>query len=133
MIAIKTRKMEKTTFTKLVLDELEAIKTKATKEEIDRLDFTTLDVKNNFKCIYGQMTGDCFSKRAKELMPKSFDYLFGTLGDKDYRFQNQSFEKGESFTALEKYLGMCDSVMHKKIIQYLKGEIQEIKLTYTTK
>lgn len=84
-------------------------------------------VKSSIRCVYGLLTGRCDSPRALELMPKSFMFLtnFGACG---IGFDNHSFDKGFKFTALEKYLVMVNREMHKKIIQYLKGEISEIEL-----
>ena len=48
--------------------EADNIKKHATQEEINRLEFGILDPKNSKLCIYGQMTGSCFSDRANELV-----------------------------------------------------------------
>ena len=51
-----------------VVAEAIALKKNATPEEIGRLDFDTLRPENKERCIYGQMTGDCDSLRAIDLI-----------------------------------------------------------------
>jgi hypothetical protein len=120
--------MKKSDFLAMVQHELDTIKTNATAEEIDKLDFNEFDHCSSRRCIYGQMTGKCDSKRAEELYPKSFSNI-GVGGSWDYKpFKTQNLEHGISFTPLEKYLYMLKAPQHKKIIQYLKGEIFTIKL-----
>lgn len=116
--------MKKQEFLKLVHDEIETIKKRATKKEIAKLDFSTFDHESGNNCIYGQIAGDCSSVRAKRIMKKSFRRLVAAyrVGYNDPLFSQQSFEKGRFFTALEKYLFLKESKpKHKKIIKYLKG------------
>ncbi len=63
--------MKKSEFLKDVLHEINMLKTNATKTELERLDFDDFSPSRRDGCIYGQMTGNCNSKRAKELMDKS--------------------------------------------------------------
>ena len=44
--------------------EANNLRTLATQEEKNKLDFYNLDGVNYYKCIYGQMTGHCSSERA---------------------------------------------------------------------
>lgn len=46
------------------------LKKTATQEERDRLDFRNLNPLLADQCIYGEMTGNCYSDRAKELFDK---------------------------------------------------------------
>lgn len=48
--------------------EARALKKNATKEELSKLDFKTFSPQYPDRCVYGQMTGDCFSKRAHRLI-----------------------------------------------------------------
>ena len=119
--------MKKEEFLQMVKDELDTIKTTATKNEIQRLDFKIFDEASSELCIYGQMTSHCSSARAFELMPKKFEFFAGESFS-FVPFSKISFREGTKFTALEKYLVMVDKKMHKQIIQYLKGEINVINL-----
>ena len=47
------------------------LKEHATKEELNKLNFTYFDPQSPTACIYGQMAGQCTSIRANELMNKS--------------------------------------------------------------
>lgn len=117
--------MKKAEFLSLVQKELDTIKTNATQEEIDSLNLKEFNHTLPDLCIYGQMTGNCDSDRAKELYPKTFDYV----ADNEYTpFSKQTFKKGNEYTPLEKYLYMVHEPKHKEIIMYLKGQINTIKL-----
>lgn len=127
---LKDRSMKKAEFLQMVKNELDTIKAKATKEEIGRLDFSKFEHYSGYDCIYGQMTGLCNSKRAKELMPKVFNDIVSWDNYERYvSFSKQLMKKGNNYTALEKYLYMVKAPMHEKIIKYLKGEISEITLS----
>jgi hypothetical protein len=52
----------------LAKEEAKKLKKFATKQEINKLNITTFDPKHFKSCIYGQMTGDCYSERADELI-----------------------------------------------------------------
>jgi hypothetical protein len=121
--------MKKAEFLQLVQIELDNIKEKATEEEIGNLDFVGFNQEMPRNCIYGQMTGECDSDRAHELQVKTFsDIGFDWFCGEFLTFSSQSMEKGNEFTYLEKYLFMVKSPQHEKIIQYLKSEINTIKL-----
>lgn len=53
----------------LVVDEALKLRKYATKEEKERLDFETM-ICTETGCIYGQMTGNCYSERALLLKSK---------------------------------------------------------------
>jgi hypothetical protein len=117
--------MKKAEFLSLVQKELDTIKAKATKEEIGRLNLNTFNHTHTENCIYGQMTGNCDSVRANELGPK----IYRDPPSRRYSpFSYQSFKNGIFITALEKYLYMVHEPKHKEIIQYLKGDLNTIKL-----
>ena len=109
----------------MVQHELYTIKTNATIQEINKLNFNEFSHNRPAYCIYGQMTGKCDSERAKELYQKMFDDV---PYDEYVPYSKQSFKKGKEFTPLEKYLYMVHSSKHKEIIQYLKNDICNIKL-----
>lgn len=64
-------KIPKKEFLNDVMFEINTLKELATREEIANLDFETFDPNNTRSCIYGQLTGNCQSVRAKELMDKA--------------------------------------------------------------
>jgi hypothetical protein len=52
----------------LVVEEATKLKQYATDKELVKLEFSTLDPSFPNTCIYGQMTGNCFSERSKDLL-----------------------------------------------------------------
>lgn len=130
--------MKKSEFLVMVQNELDTIKKIATPKEIRKLNFGTFAYNEGGSCIYGQMTGYCESPRAKMIMPKVFENVQKDnleIDDEEdkttYSFREQDFMPTMSnygFTPLEKYLYMVGGAMHKKIIKYLKGEIDSINL-----
>jgi hypothetical protein len=121
------KKLLKKDFLNMVMKEINRIKKEATKEEIGELNFNTLNPYLSITCIYGQMTGSCTSARAKILHPKTFK----ETADKRWTFndwvKSKDSELGCMVTPLEVYITLKDS-KNKKVIQYLKGEIKELKL-----
>lgn len=125
--------MKRTDFVQLVRDEIKSLKKNATKKEIAKLNFKSFSHTNSKVCIYGQMTGHCDSDRAMELIPKTFDRIAKNPDDIMYSnallsFSKQSVEEGINWTALEKYLYMVDSDTHRHIIDYLKGNVKQLRI-----
>lgn len=112
-------KEERKQLVKEVRKEILNIKTNAKYNEIEKLDFNTFIFDSAGSCIYGQMTGSCNSLRAKEISPKLYFYLR----------MNDSLMEGSNYTALEKYLTIVKPVTHKKIIDYIKGDITTLKIS----
>ncbi len=64
---------------KLVVDEALALRKYCTDEEKDRLDYEGIIPTKSSFCIYGQITGDCFSGRATELLNKCTKAYSGSI------------------------------------------------------
>jgi len=119
--------MKKSEFIQEVCDEINTIKEKTTQRELNRLNIDDFDYKSSSNCIYGQMTGGCFSKRAIKLHPKKYDQISDyEIFDKKTCFSKLLKKPGNYFTALEQYLYICSKNKEKQIIQYLKGELDEL-------
>jgi hypothetical protein len=103
-----------------VTAELQHLKENATPEELARLNYDTFIPFSSVNDLYGQMTGNCFSERAKELYPKKYGHL-ERLKDKKEVFK-YNFFVDKFYTPLE-YYSSLKKAKNKKIIQYLKGEI----------
>lgn len=54
----------------LVKQEAENLKIHATPEELNKLDIDELNDSSTQRCVYGLLTGDCFSGRSEELIQK---------------------------------------------------------------
>lgn len=76
--------------------EAKALRLHATKEEINKLDFDYLDPHSASRCIYGQMTGNCISPRAVELIRKCCRSFF--------KIPVSGLPVDEGFSAVSKYV-----------------------------
>lgn len=127
-------------FPKLVIEEAKALKEHATPEEINRLDFNRLNPESKFSCIYGQMTGDCFSGRAIDLITKSAKRVY-VKNNKEWT--SRLYEKAKLngkpipeertgketwwYSPIEIFISKKNDALNEKLIQFLKGEIKELK------
>lgn len=143
---------KKDAFLKDVFHEVQSLRHNATPEEKERLDFDTLDYNEPALCIYGQLTEDCSSLRAKELMDigciRVMDVPDGVDDIKEVNIEDEKFningentgqgwiyseefkEYGRDYThlsALEGYICTKDA-KNKEIIDYIKGNINELVL-----
>lgn len=110
--------------------ELRALKNNATKKELKKLKIDKIIVDEWKSCIYGQMTGDCDSIRARELTEKTYEGISRwkkiNIDDKDLYCD---------FTPLEVWLYELKDSDYKQtkpenlinVIKYLKGEISQIR------
>lgn len=132
--------MNKPEFLKAVSTEIENIKKFATKKEIGNLDFKEFDADDSDRCVYGQMIGDCFRKKAEELIRKctlvvvaNDDVEFGcTFSDlrnsiNGVPTKNNLCGLMRHFSALETYL-ILKGAKNKMVLEYLKGEREDLKL-----
>ena len=91
-------KISKKEFLKDVKHEIDMLKKYGTKEELDRLNFSTFNPNMVIDCIYGQMTGSCMSSRAKELMDKScirtMNLVYGSCSVVNKTFRQVSTKGG---------------------------------------
>lgn len=110
----------------------------------DEADLLKLDPDSKFDCVYGQMTGNCFSVRAKELIEKSCKKVYhtegyladatlngspigkerNTTGGNVYGTKTSYWSPIEVFIYDAKERGDKDSIA--KLIQFLKGEIKTL-------
>lgn len=122
-----------------VMQEIEGIKKYATKEQIEKLNLDTFEPEGISTCIYGQMTGSCFSPQTTALIKQINIPLYVTdIVDGYDRKDNSKIEVGvpreavnndstDSFTLLEHFISKYRS-NNRNILLYLKGEIPELVL-----
>lgn len=129
-----------------VLHEINMLKKHATKQELAKLNLGTFNYDHVNECIYGQMTGACYSKRAKKLMNLSCIRVMDLSGpfnsirqvkisSKQFNvngeYAKQTWESdGRNFnymSALEGYIFTKDANI-SGIIDYMKGETDTLKL-----
>lgn len=115
----------------LVIEEATQLKQFATLDELDDLSFENLDPLNPGRCIYGQMTGDCFSTRAKKLIKKCAKRVYKSNENERLRdFELNGKPKGERslqysdyFSPIEVFIAQKDNKKNtKRLIDFLKGK-----------
>lgn len=109
-----------------VRKEAALLREHATKEERSRLDFRLLNAWDVSKCVYGQITGDCRSNRAEELLNKCATPVSKTLFkivDGAYSFRG----KGKGFSAIEFYISQ-HTANKWGLIDYLQDKTNTLEL-----
>jgi len=132
-----------------VRKEAEALRIHATKEERERLKIEKLNPTHMDYCIYGQMTGNCFSERAailidmccsrffkNDAMPgifspeKSLDRVLRNVnGTSVHEFVKERVGVSEDahYSAIEAYILLPDA-KNANLISYLRGETETLEL-----
>lgn len=122
---------------KLVKQEAINLKKYATKEEIARLNFKDFQYQNAYGCIYGLMTGTCLSDRANDLIIKCCKKVYAPTQNCQSMFRYDELIKPHKVhwgrtlrfaSPIEKWLFLVEGDLHKRLIQFIKGEIEELKL-----
>jgi hypothetical protein len=101
-----------------VAREATLLKETATQIELQRISFYDLDPRYYTKCIYGQMTGDCFSDRAAYLIFNCCPRYFRSHSDDDDIIEDVTKSKAaklEKFVNGESVPGVKDSFGLKQI------------------
>lgn len=133
----------KETLQKLVIKEATRLKKHATKEELSKLDFDTLHPDHWQRCIYGQMTGDCFSQRAYELILECAPRVYvaplsdstscglepdGKLNGKPHSIKHHSVRGDYYFSPIERFIYLPGNKgKTKKLISFLKGKTTKLE------
>ena len=117
----------------LVKKEANSLKKKATKEELQKLNFQRLRPLNGSMCIYGQMTGDCYTPRAHSLIlsctTKSYVQPTGTLQNAELNgkmdiYLEQGFGRNH-YSPIEAFIAKPENMSNGNneiLIDYLKGK-----------
>lgn len=125
---------------KLVAQEAKALRKNDTKQELDRLDFRTLEPSNITLCIYGQITGNCFSDRANDLIFNCAKRVYNVgkgyfnildsakLNGKPVKIKNES-RQSRYFSPIEYFIaqkGPYQKENNEILVDYLKGERKDL-------
>jgi len=110
-----------------VKKEAMALRKHATKEEIGKLDFENLEPLSVTRCIYGQLTGECDTPRASQLIRQCAPVLFeiadfnerGPIPVTEFQYYHSS--------PIERYI-TGKGAKNKNLIAYLKGECNDLVL-----
>lgn len=113
-----------------VLKEIINLKKYATQEELDNLNINKLIPDLNDNCIYGQLTGNCFSERATRLIIKccTSSVSFDTIKSEETTKYKPREDNRYTYSFLEHCINTyCHN--NTNIIAFLKSEINTITLT----
>lgn len=110
----------------LVVEEAVNLKKYATQEEIEKLDFIDLDPDDGTRCIYGQMTGTCFSSRASILLNQCTKPLTNSFFkiEPPRVSEFHPFDRME-YSAIEYYI-LQPKAKSRILIDFLKGKIETL-------
>src|SRR5438477_135702 len=110
--------MDKILLVSLVKKEASKLKKEATKKQLSFLNFSNLDSGQSDRCIYGQMTGDCFNLLASELIKKcckrvytqnnSIDLMFCSLNGKP-TFNDREYRDKRWFSPIECFIDFTEN------------------------
>lgn len=134
-------KITKKQFLADVMHEINALRQHASIVEKGRLNFNYFDPNSKLNCLYGQMTGSCKSARASELIDLccirvvindgELDSFADILPKVNGAYNRFEFENGRRYidllSSLEGYI-MADTAKNEKVIQYIKGETDNLTL-----
>lgn len=122
----------------LATKEAKKLKTQLTEEEKLNLNESSFDPEDEEQCIYGQITGDCRSERAYELIMGCCERVYsGNTLDLARRTLNGKPTECEASERLWSYNSPIETLIFPinggktdgiKIIKYLKGETKTLKL-----
>lgn len=125
---------------KLVREEAYKLKLNAGNGELNNLSFKDLDPSLPNTCIYGQMTGSCWSIRSMELLEKcalpvsctlSTHSIKGEKIEESFGFSPLAYKKEsihrDYFSAIELYI-MQPWAKNDNLIAYLKGETKKLDI-----
>lgn len=129
---IKSNKAER--LCSLVEMETKKLKEHATKKELRRLNLKRLAPSSTVSCIYGQMTGSCYSERAHELITKCAPKMYdGSLDDFKLNGKPTAGEERKRLTCaryspIEIFIANCLPEDRQTIINFLKGKTESLEL-----
>lgn len=123
----------------LVKEEAKLIREHATKKQISNLSFFRLNGRSPQNCIYGQMTGNCFSKEATKLIHLCAPRVYkgDDMDDLDSLILNGKLDKKANrqnandlhWSPIEIFIYGVNSKAEnsKRLIAYLKGETDNLR------
>lgn len=129
------------TLNTLVREEAKNLKKLATKKERSNLSIDSLNPDHSKGCIYGQMTGECVSKRANKLIKECATRVFKAHRGVRYDITNlngapqylreNSMQEVSYWSPIEIFISQSNNQMNgnnKRLIAYLKDEAKRLIL-----
>ena len=115
----------------LVVKEATNLKKYASKEELNKLDFNSLNSGRVDLCVYGQMTGHCWTKRATDLMKTCCERVYhtdqGSVRDCSVNGSPEDLERNKFWSPIEVFIDQYRNQKNgnnEQLIKFLKGEIK---------
>ena len=122
---------------KLVKEEATNLLKYAKKKELNNLNFENLDSNDKEKCIYGQITGDCFNNRASILVVKCASRVYVYDEEKEDILKNNRINGKPKLEERNRYFSPIEVFIYNKtnqkngnnkmLVDYLKGERKTLK------
>lgn len=109
-----------------VRKEAEALKIHATVEEREKLDISKLKPNSTSFCIYGQMTGDCDSRRASHLI-KNCTKIYIEAGSAIDHMELNAVFADFRWSPIEFYI-LQKEARNANLIAFLRGETETLTL-----
>jgi hypothetical protein len=124
---------------RLTRHEAKALRRNATSEQRGRLNFQTLEAKDSYNCVYGQMTGSCWSGEAERLIKKCASRVYPshqidivTYGEGEIKANGEpSSNRNKYYSPIEIFISSKNNQINgnnRKLLEYIKGETDELNL-----
>jgi len=113
----------------LVKQEADNIKVHATQAEKDKLDIDNFSGLFPTTCLYGQLTGNCFSDRATELLNLCTMPFTPDLKRFTPSTSNRSFKDFRQYSPIEYLIFQgCSKKDEQNLIDYIQGKNDTLEL-----
>ena len=125
---------------KRVIAEATLLKANALPEELAKLNFAELDGSNKTKCIYGQMTNHCESRRATELIEQCCERVYNKanwFSECELNGKPTTSSRYHYFSPIEVLIGIEEiqsrskktgKINQKRLIAFLTGKTKKLNL-----
>lgn len=120
------------TFPALVVDEAKKLKEFTTNEEKANLDIEIFNPESRSRCVYGLLTGSCFSLRSAELIEKCAKRVYVAedgKAPKECKKLNGKPKSGqrtligtEYWSPIERFIQIAPPEANEYLINFLKGK-----------
>ena len=118
----------------LVVEEATNLRKNAKQSELNKLNFDNLHSTDQQLCIYGQMTGTCFSDRTTELIQTSCKRVYksgrGAIGNSKLNGNPTEENRDNYWSPIEVFIDKNENQTNgnnELLVKFLKGEINELK------
>lgn len=127
---------------KLVKEEATKLRIHAIQQEKNNLDFSNLCSRDVNSCIYGQMTGNCFSDRATELLIlcakpfTSHQNFFNPVNKRKFSSKIRNTDESKCdfilYSPIEFFIAQYEnqSINNELLIDFIKGKTETLNFIH---